>query len=240
MKKTKQQLITGIRGKISQTDSANSQFDDTELLEFLNNGIQYVASLIDWPRDHFEIQVEEGKPAYNLPSDSLRIKTAYFGKQDEANDTLPLDITTEEGLAEKVPGWLDQTSGARGRPSRIILLNRRHMLIHPTPNADESVTGKKLYVGYIYYPARLVSDGEYPDLPDAYHEFSEDYAAHLCFMGKLKEYALGQAVLKTLVDKVKSVQPQVTTDSQQLDWVFGNYDNTDSPSYGDDLANGYL
>lgn len=228
MKKTLQQIREAARGLISQTAASNSDFTDAELNGFANRGVQFIATLVEWPRDIIAIQVEEGKPAYPLITDAMKLRTGYFGDQNTAGDVIPIQICTEEQLREYAPNWLDKTSSARGRPTKVILLDRVTVLVHPTPNAEEAASGKKLFLGYVYYPAALSADGDYPDLPDVYHDFIEEYAAHLCYLGKLEKANKAKEILDLVTQKVKAVQPQATDDIQDKFWGWGNYESESS------------
>src|SRR3990167_754206 len=158
MRRTLQQLVAQDRGMIVQLDSGNSDFTDAELTGFNNEAVQFIAEKIEWPRDLISFQVEVGVPSYPLLTDTLKIRTAYFGNTSIVNDMNILAICDESQLKEVVPGWLDGTTSARGRPTRLILLDRNTILIHPTPDADNSASGKKIYLGYVYYPSAMSAD----------------------------------------------------------------------------------
>jgi len=224
MKKTLQQLIAQDRVLISQSDTATSDFTDAELRGFNNEGLQFIAAKIEWPRDQVSYQAEVGVPSYPLLSDTLKIRTAYFGNVSIARDMTPLTILDESQLKEIVPGWLDQTTQSRGKPSRIILLDRKTILVHPTPDADNSASGKKIYLGYVYYPASLAADGDYPDLPDIYHDELKLYVGHLCYMGKLKKPALATSMLDMLIKKIDLLKPPLLDGFEEKSWQWGDYD----------------
>lgn len=224
MRKTLQQLQNDFRILISQTDENDTDFTSAEITGFLNQGVQYLASLVEYPRDIMEIQVQDNYAAYTLPSDTMKLRTAYFGDRSITGDWRPISVIFEERLNEIYPSWGENTDDSKGRPEVICLLDRQTVLIHPRPNAVESVTGKKLYLGYVYYPAALVNDGDYPDLPNIYHQFVPLYAAHLAYMGKLKNVEIANGFLKQCIDKAKSVQPQATNEITDLYFSFGNDD----------------
>jgi hypothetical protein len=203
-----------LRDFISQEDTGNTDFSDSELTGYLNSGTRFLGALVKHPRDMVEIQAEEGKPAYNLPSDAVIIRTAYFGDVSISGDVLPLSIGTEESLKAQVPSGLDQSTYSRGRPQRIILWDRNTVLLNPTPNASESASGKKLHLGYVYQPGLMVADGDEPDLPIVYHDFIPEYAFYLCLMGKLNMPDKGAMVLKTLVDKAKKFEHLIVKDME--------------------------
>ena len=77
---------------------------------FSNEAVRFLAPLIKWPRDFVEVVAQEGKPAYPLPSDTILIRTAYFGNVTLGGDRKPLDILTEEALAAVAPNWQEETT----------------------------------------------------------------------------------------------------------------------------------
>lgn len=210
---TLSQIRTTVRQFISQTDTGNTDFSPAELDSYINMGVRFLGALVKQPRRLSEIQVEVGKAAYTLPSDAVIIRTAYFGTVSDG-DAPPLSVLTEEALKDVVPNWLSESSNDYGRPTRMILLDRTTVVVNPTPNAAESVVGKKLRITYVYQPATLSGDGESPDLPIVYHDFISEYANHLCCMGKLKEYEKGVSILQVVIDKAKKFESLIVKDTE--------------------------
>jgi hypothetical protein len=210
------------RDFISQEDTANTDFTDSELNGYSNMGVRFLGALVKHPRDMVEIQVEEGKPAYNLPSDAVIIRTAYFGDVSVSGDVLPLFIGTEESLKVEAPSWLDESTASRGRPQRIILWDRNTVLVNPTPNAAQAAAGKKLHLGYVYQASPLVADGDEIDLPLVYHDLVAEYAFYLCLMSKLNMPDKAAMVLKTLMDKAKKLENLIVKEMEgALGFVWG-------------------
>src|SRR3990167_4387800 len=99
---TLQQIRNSTRILISQTDSSNSDFTDSELNGLINQGLIFFAVQTKWPRDLISIQAEEDKDTYTLPSDNLLIVDAYFGNTDTNSDVRPLTIISPQVLKEKI------------------------------------------------------------------------------------------------------------------------------------------
>lgn len=237
MRRTDQQIITQIRTLIGQTDSSNSDFTDAELLGFANEGQQFIATRIEWPRDIISIQVEEGVPAYTLPNDLIKVRTAYFGDTSVNGDICPIPILLEEQLRDIVPGWLDQNSAARGAPTRCAIIDRATIIVSPTPDAASAATGKKLHLGYVYFPAAMAGAGDYPDLPDNFHDEIKFYAGHLCYMGKLKNPTLATSMLDMMIKKLDLMKPSVVDQVGSLVFQWVDYDGE---SNSGDIANNRL
>lgn len=210
---TLSQIRSLVRQFISQTDTSNTDFTDDELNGYINLGVRFLGGLVKHPRDLVEIQVEQGKAAYTLPTDVVIIRTAYFGDVS-SGDVKPLEVLTEEALKSVVPGWLSEQASDQGRPQRMILLDRSTVLVNPTPSATESASGKKLRLGYVYQPAALSADADIPDLPIVYHDFISEYANHICCMGKLKEYEKGVSILQIVLDKAKKLENLIVKDTE--------------------------
>jgi hypothetical protein len=211
---TLQQIRNLSRIYISQTDENNSDFTNNELNGFVNESVRFLAALVKKPTDIVSWQAEEGKPAYILPDDFILMRTAYFGDTSLAGDTTSLFQTTEEALKEENPGWMEETTSSRGKPRKIILLNRTTILVYPTPNAANSASGKKIHVNYVYAPAILGNDSDEPDLPIVYHDLVSKYTAHMCFMSKLNKPDLGTALLDEVISLAKKFENLIVKDSE--------------------------
>lgn len=217
-----------IRDFISQENTSNTDFSNTELNGYANLGMRFLGKLVKYPRDMIEWQAELGKASYTLPDDAIIIRTAYFGDRSIGGDTIPLQIMPEEALKAVNPSWLSEDTASYGKPARIILLDKNTVLVNPTPNSDESASGKKLQIGYVYQPADMSADSDVPDIPLAYHDFIAEYAYYLCLVGKLNLYEKGMAVLNTVIDKAKKFENLIVKDTEGgLGFFWGNDINID-------------
>ncbi len=150
-----------------------------------------------------------------MPDDTVLIRTAYFGNVGKDGDVRPLTIFTEEQLSFVRRAWLDEGDGSKGRPDSIILLDRVTVLINPRPNADESATGKKLHIGYVFSPAEITSDAQVPNLPEVYHDFLPRWFQSIAFIGKLKQSDLGYRMKAEVIADVKIIEPVVVKEINQ-------------------------
>lgn len=240
MRRTLQQLVSQTRVLIDQTDSTNSNFTDSELTGFLNEALQFGATQCGWPRDQIQVQVESNVGSYTLPSDFLSLRNVYFGDPTTNGDVRPIAIMTEEQLRERYPNWLETGTTNNGRPVACFLLDRATVHIYPRPNATESASGKYLILSYTYYPAAMSADGDYPDLPDAYHDYLKFYAGHLCYAGKLKNAERSKEYLDLFIKQMKLQQPEVINQegNNNLYFGWGNYEG--GANAEGNLANGRL
>ena len=132
---TLSQIRSLVRVNISQTDETNTDFTNTELNGFINEGVRFLGALVKQPRDHVYVQTEDNKSSYTLPSDAILLLTAYFGDKTKSGDVRPMEIIPEEALKEKMPNWLDESGVNNGRPYYAVLMGKRTVLVAPTPNA---------------------------------------------------------------------------------------------------------
>lgn len=221
---TLQQIRDQLRALISETDSSNTHFTDAALNELINQGVRYTATLLEWPRDMVEVQAEEGVGAYTLLSDTMFIRTAYFGDNSKIGDILPLEVISEETLKEFNRSWLEETTTNRGRPRRLIVLDKNTIYIDPPPNADESVDGKKIILNYVFIPATLTTDGQQPDLPVVAQDLVSFYAAHLAYF-PLNQPDVAAAMLNSYDGKLNAIKHVLNKETKEgLAWQWGAED----------------
>lgn len=202
----------------------NSKFTPTQANELINQAIRYIAVRTTWPRKMYSVQAVEDQENYTLPTDNMLILNAWFGNVSVRRDVRPIDLLTVETLDEINPFWMDETSDTQGRPTRVILRERTVAIIDPRPNAEESATGKKLHLQYIYEPATLSSDSANPDIGTAFHDHIHVYAAHLAYLGKLANPKMANDLLKLVNVKVDEIKPVTTKDVERMGWVFSSDD----------------
>lgn len=212
----------------------NTHFpDSTVVAGFLNQGAEFAAVFIEYPRDLVSVQAQSGIGSYPNPADNLLLRTAYFGDSSIVGDIKPITITTEETLKTIYPSWLDQTSsGTADRPQYLIQIDRNTVHIFPRPNAAGSATGKKLWLNYNYVPASMVNDSDVPDLPVPYHNLLPFYAVHLAAI-PLKDAPLSIQMYNQFMQKVNLIKSAVTKESKDnLGFSWGNDVDVDSNSLG--------
>lgn len=224
---TLQQIRNNFNIIVAQTDTSNADLTAAQIDGLINQAIRYFATKIKYPRDITYVQVEEGANIYTVPSDFILLNNAWFGQRSLLDDVKPLDITTTEGLNYIDPQWLDSNSSKRGRPERIILLDRNSFLIHPTPDAEHAAIGKELIIEYVYSPSPLTDDGDEPDLPLSYHDHIHLFAAHLAYLGPLKNKELSEGLFRESTAKLKELEPIVTKETQRSGWMFSPEDSGD-------------
>lgn len=225
---------TRVRQNISQIDAATSDFSDVELNGFIDKSIRFLAPIVKKPikRTSFQVVVDTASYAIATYASDLIIPTlAYFGSATLPGDLKKIRIIPEEELAEMHPGWLDTTSSSQDRP-RLLVRDGANLLIHPRPNAAESVSGKKIYLSYVYLPAALTDDASSLDLPIVYHDIVADYAVHLCYMGKLNNPDKGLQVKSQVIIDAKKLENLIVKESESPGFYWGSYIEPDDDNVG--------
>lgn len=231
MSKTLGQLRASTRGLLRE-DSGNSHFTDSVINGVLNEGVEFSAVFIEYPRDLVSVQAQDGVGAYPNPADNLLLRSAYFGNRDTiTSDIRPLTFVTEETLKAMYPSWLDQTSGSTAdRPQYIIQLDRNTIYVYPRPNGVGSAQGKKIWLNYNYVPAPMTDDSDVPDLPAPYHSLLPIYAMHLLYI-PLEKDEKAPNYFDMFMKKINLLKSAVTKESKEnLGFAWGMNEGFDSGS----------
>ena len=202
--------------------SGDSQFTDAQINSLINQAQRLLVPIIEQPRKFSSgTQAVAGTATYAVPSDFVMLKTAYFGKTDVSGDNLPLEFKTEQWLRANYPNFLYTGSDAYGRPKYILLKDDDTFLLFPTPNADESVTGKFLIIDYLFNPADLSGDSDTPDLPLSYHDLIKFYVCYLCYLN-LGKPDIAALLFASFEKHHKLIQQASTIESEEnlaFSWI---------------------
>ena len=210
---TLQQLRARVRTKLRET-ADDTHFTDDVLNSYINESIEFTAVFIEFPRDLVRIAAEEDTPNYTLPADNMIVKTAYFGNPSVSGDVKPLEVLTEETLAQLVPNWLDETISSQGRPLYLIVLDKNTISVYPRPNSAEGVSGKWIFLNYVYDPDPITQNSQTPDLPPVYHSILQFYVLHLCYL-TLANGDMSTRMFNEYMGKVKLIKPATTKETAQ-------------------------
>lgn len=210
----------------TSTDAADTHFPNADGLDsFINQSVEFLGSLIEYPRTFQEIQAVSGQGNYSVGVTSYRvisIISAYFGDKTIKGDISPLDFFKEETLKTFNPSWLETVDNGNGRPARIILKDRDTIWCDPKPSAAESATGKKFHINYSYVPATLSSASDVPDLPNPYHNIIPFRAAYFALIA-LNKIDAAKEFDSQFDKKRKELQSVATKESDQnIGWQFAD------------------
>lgn len=222
-----------VRNDITQTDASTSDFADSELNQFIDQGVRFLGALVKKPlkRASFAAVLDTSTYAIATVAPDLVILTkAYFGDPSINGDVRTLRIIPEEELAELAPGWLETNVSSQGTP-RYMVRDGANLLIFPRPNAAQSASGKTIYISYVYQPASLSSDSTNLDLPIIYHDLVAKYAVAMCYFGKLNNNDKGTELKSQVIIDAKKMENLIVKDSESPGFYWGTTINPD-----DDLS----
>lgn len=212
MSLTLQQLRERVKTKLDE--SAQSHFTDDVLNNYINEAINFTAVFIEYPKDLVYIQVQNNVGDYTLPSDTLYPRMAYFGDPSSKGDVKPLIFVTEDTLKEIAPNLMDNTSDTQGRPTYIYRKSMTTVSLFPRPSAQESASGKYLFLNYTFNPSSITADSQTPAIPPIYHDILQFYALHLCYI-QLQNKDMSDSMLNGYLGKIKLIKAQTTKESKE-------------------------
>lgn len=174
---TRLTLAATVRRLIDEEDSTNSHFDDDpEIYDYLNQGIRYLGTDLEWAIQTAEATSVEDQAVYSLPDNFISLSDVYF----DDNDLIILDRSDLSALSTT---WQNSASGT---PRFAYKSDNAKFGLYPKPNAVNA--GLTIQIQYIKIPADLSDDATSPDLHSAFQDCLPFYAAFLCEkkLGNLK------------------------------------------------------
>lgn len=224
---TKSVIRTQTRIEIDQTDSSNSDYTDAQLDVLIDDAINHIATLSNYPRVFTEITPVTGTADYDISSTGLtngtiNIMYAYYGNKAVSGSVGRLKITTEAKLRSIYPGWLETANDSNGEPFYLIRKTPNTITVFPKPSADSVSAGNKIILHRSYYPASLSSDSASPDLPESYHQLIKFLVAFYCYSGKLKnqEMALSKFnMFNAIFKQISAVEEKEIEDGYEFGFI---------------------
>lgn len=177
---TLQNLITSVRGMLNQPNPMNSFWKDTELTEYLNEGVRiYFAEVVQNNEGLFttttDLNLVSGTDSVSLPSDFFSIKNLYK-LQSGSYQVLPYRNTFSEGYP---------TSGGTTSEGYLphYFFRGNSIILRPVPNFSET---SGLRLEYVQFPDTLINGGDAMTLQVSpmFKQVVETYAI---YKAKLKE-----------------------------------------------------
>lgn len=202
-------LRTSLRRAISEEDSNNSNFTNTELDSYLNQATLFLGVEMEWPLQTSTAVGVLDQALYSLPDDFVSLVDAYY-------DDEHLTVLERADLTALNSSWQDATSGT---PGSIYKADNAVIGLYPPP--DSANAGLTLQIQYIQVPATLSADADIPDLHVAFQMCLPFYAAFLCEskVGNDKKAALQYQRFdlhrKSLMSKIQRFSP----DSYRFRWI---------------------
>jgi hypothetical protein len=201
-------LRTQTRRLILEEDPTNSHFTEPEINDYLNQGVTFLGSQMEWPEQVDQATAVPNQALYQLPDDFIALADVYFNNQK-------IVILEREDLGQISPSWQSDPSST---PKIAYRFNRNTVGLYPAPDANQ--TGYTLQVQYIHLPASLVQDTDVPDLHTAYQMCLPFYAAYMCDgkLGNDKKSDLHLQNFKRHMDALKSKLNKYSDDLLRFRW----------------------
>lgn len=152
-------LLTSVRNMLGQPNNTNSTWTDTELTEWINDGInKYFAEVIKGGEGYFMTSTDPSSnlsytantESVALPTDCFQVKAVYI-QRSNGWEILEYrnDVTN---------GFLTNTgSGGNNTYSPMYYFQGNNLILHPTPNLSGTA---QIRVDYVQFPDNLVNGGD--------------------------------------------------------------------------------
>jgi len=210
-------MLQSIRNMLNQPDPNNSFWSDSELLEYINEGVRiYFAELTNIDEGHFvttaSLNITSGSRTIALPSDFFKVKVLY---RVDGNDRIPLNYRNNLTGGFSTDG---NTSGSGYLPDYYFQGN--NLVLVDTPNFTEA---SGLFMEYVQFPETMLngSDQLTAQISPVFRQVVERYAT---YMAKLKESLTNGAVIppsltQNLADVVQQFRDIIAIRSKNPTYV---------------------
>lgn len=161
-------LRTSTRRLINETDSANTNYSDSELTDYLNQATMFLGTEMEWSIQTSQATSVLNQALYSLPADFISLTELYFNNRK-------LIILEREDLTDINATWQDAPSGT---PQYAYKADNAVFGLYPAPDSVQA--GYTIQIQYISLPATLSDNADIPDLHTAFQMCLPFYAAFLC------------------------------------------------------------
>lgn len=202
------QLRTATRRYINEEDSTNSHFTDSEINDYLNQAVTFLATQMEWPQQVDQAVAVTNQTLYQLPSDFIALSDVYFDNQK-------IIILDRVDLGQISPSWQNDPSSI---PKVAYRFNNDTVGLYPTPDVTQN--GKIIQIQYVHLPATISSDVDIPDLHTAYQMCLPFYAAFACNykLGNSKQSDADMNNFKMHMNALKSKVQKYSDDLLRFRW----------------------
>lgn len=196
-------LRVDTRRLLDETDSSNSNFQDTELTDYLNKALRKVATELEWPIARATATSVSGQAHYALPSNFLLLLDVFF-------DGKKLDFKDLQDMPAHDSNYL---SASPDLPKLAYHADNDQIGLYPAPSI--AYAAKSIYIDYIKFATDLSADADVPDLLTVVADLLPYWAANLANLraGNLKtaDYFRG-----LYASEMKILKPKVVKFSEEL------------------------
>ena len=206
---TRVSLTTTVRRYINEPDSANSNFEDTEIYDYLNQAIRYLGTEMEWPLQTAEATSVLDQAVYTLPEDFISLADVYF-------DNRSIPAIERADLPAVRMDWQDAPSS---KPLYAYKADNAKIGLFPKPDAANA--GLTIQIQYIKVPPDLSDDTTAPDLHVVFQDCLPFYAAFLCEhrMGNSKRADYNLALYESHKKKLMSKVQRFSDETLRFRWT---------------------
>lgn len=206
-------LLTATRRYINEPDSTNSNFQDTEIYDYINQAIRFLGVEMEWPLQTAEATSVAEQAVYTLPEDFVSLSDFYFDGRD-------LPIIERADLSALRTDW---QNAASGKPLYAYKSDNAKIGLYPKPDTENA--GLTLQIQYIKIPPDLSDDTTAPDLHTSFQDCIPFYAAFLCEhrMGNQKRADYNLNLYESHKKKLMSKVQKFSDDTLRFRWSDPRY-----------------
>jgi len=165
------QIRDAARLLISETDSENSHFNDSDLDNLINEWQRDAAIRVRSPRKEATQNTVQDQETYATPPDYLSSVVLMIEDLDGKEEEIPF-VHFEDLRSIFGRRWISDVAGT----PRVYYFSDRDVLgIHPKPDADHG--GKVMRLFYIPVPTDMTNDGDVPDIEEVFHQHAKHFVA---------------------------------------------------------------
>jgi len=219
MARTLSEIRTDVRQIIGQPDSNNSNFTNSQLDVFINEGYRNLAvalrTLPVTTRDYTAASGDIDLNTSVITVDSARV---YDSSTEKFYN---LEVITIDRMVLIDPDFENATAG---KPRYFVRTGTFTAQLYPPPDAD--VNGETLRLIGLENPTELSDDSDTPDLPGNMHDVIPAWAAQRClFALERGEEAVAQLTLyRSMLKEMKQTSTEFSRTRRRMMWDPGDND----------------
>lgn len=206
---TRVTMSTAVRRLIDEEDSSNSHFTDSEIYDYINQGLRYLGTDIEWPLQSSEATTVLNQATYELPDDFISLIDIYFNNSN-------LAIIERADLPGLRNDWQNADAGT---PLYAYKSDNKKVGLFPKPDATNA--GLAIQIQYIKVPADLAADSDTPDVHQAFCDCIPFYSSALCEakIGNIKKAESNMALYENHKKRLLSKVQRFSDDLIRFRWA---------------------
>lgn len=207
-------LRLATRRYINETNTANTHFVDSELNDYINQGVQFLATEMEWNLITDTAIANTNQSLYTLPNDFIELVDVYFNNQK-------IIILDRVDIGTVAPSWQTDPSSI---PRICYRFDRQTIGLYPAP--DISQNGFLIQITYVQLPSELITDTDVPMVHTAFEVCLPFYAAYICEhkLGNDSRSERNLQMFDTHRKKLMSIVDKFSDDLKRFRWAWNSRD----------------